>query len=67
MKAIETYTGVIKNDGTRADAGEILHVGPDADIDADRAAELIANGGAVEAAEAPEFATDAPAKAKTKA
>jgi hypothetical protein len=64
MKAITTYTAVIKTDGTRADAGETLYIGTD--IDADRAAELVANRSAAEAVEEVEEAADAPAKAKAK-
>jgi hypothetical protein len=67
MKAITTYTAVIKTDGTRADVGEILYIGTD--IDADRAAELVANrsaADAVEEVEEGEEAADAPAKAKAK-
>jgi hypothetical protein len=67
MKAIKLYTAVTKTDGTRADASEILIVGTD--IDADRAAELVADLAAVEAVEVGEVvedAADAPAKAKAK-
>ena len=48
MKAIQTYTAVIRDDQSRADAGEILIIGTD--ISAERAALLVASGCAAEAA-----------------
>lgn len=66
MKAIQTYTAVIKEDQSRADAGEILQV--PGDITAARAKELVAAGSAVEHVESKEAAAgDEPAKAKATA
>lgn len=66
MKAIQTHTAVIRDDQSRADAGDILKVGED--ISAARAKELVAAGSAVEHVEIKEAAAgDEPAKAKATA
>jgi hypothetical protein len=66
MKAIQTHTAVIRDNQSRADAGEILKVGED--ISAARAKELVAEGSAVEFVEAePAAASEPAAKAGTKA
>lgn len=66
MKAIQTHTAVIRDDQSRADAGEILKVGED--VSAARAKELVAAGSAVEFVEAePDATSQAAVKAAAKA
>ena len=48
MKKIVLHSAALDRDGNRRDGGEILEVGPKADITPDQAKELIAGGLAAE-------------------
>jgi hypothetical protein len=53
MKSITLHTAELDNSGKRREAGAVIVIGKGKDqIDADRATTLVANGGAVEEAEA---------------